>query len=83
MLDRVSLNTIEFPDLENMGLDVEIAFPSSLEGLVTSTSGLAAAILVFPLPLMSDSVSLYTAAFLDQENMGLAVEIAFLSSLEA
>jgi hypothetical protein len=57
----------------------------SAQSLAFSSAGVihAAAILVFPLPLMLESVNLCTVAFLDQENMGLAVEIAFLSSLEA
>ena len=48
-----------------------------------STSVLQAAILGFRLPLTSDSVGSSSIEMLDPENVELAFEIAFLSSLQA
>ena len=42
-----------------------------------------ATILNFPVLLVSDRILLITIGLLDHENIGLAVEIAFLSNLEA
>src|SRR5664279_5495261 len=47
-----------------------------------STSGLAAAIFDFRLPVMSDRIHNSPIEFLDHENVGIAVEIALLSSLQ-
>ena len=49
----------------------------------TSTSDLAAAILDFRLPVMSDRTRNSPIDLLDLENVGVAVGIAFLSSLQA
>ena len=48
-----------------------------------STSGLAAAIFDFRLPVMSDRICNSPIELLDPENVGVAVEIALISSLEA
>src|SRR5664279_6151943 len=48
-----------------------------------STSGLAAAIFDFRLSVMSDIIHNSPIEFLDHENVGISVEIAFLSSLQA
>src|SRR5664279_540009 len=48
-----------------------------------STSGLAAAIFDFRLPVMSDRIHNSPIEFLDHENVGITVEIALLSSLQA
>ena len=49
----------------------------------TSTSDLAAAILVFRLPVMSNRIRISSIEMLDLENVGEAVGIALLSSLQA
>ena len=48
-----------------------------------NTSCLAAAILDFPLPVAFGSVGNRTIELADPENVGVAVEIFFLSHLEA
>ena len=49
----------------------------------TSTSDLAAAILEFRLPVMSGRIRNSPIEMLDLENVGVAVGIALLSSLQA
>jgi len=46
-------------------------------------SGLEAAILDFPHPVFSDSISTNLIRSLDLENVGISVEISSLSKLEA
>ena len=48
-----------------------------------STSGLYAAILDFPLPVWLHSILRSPIGLSDCENVGLAVEISFLSDLQA
>ena len=48
-----------------------------------STSGLETAILDFPLPVGLHSILLSAIGLPDSENAGLAVEISFLSHLQA
>ena len=46
-----------------------------------STSGLAAAMLTFPLPGLSNNIVMRTIVMWNPENIGFAVETAFLAGL--
>jgi hypothetical protein len=48
-----------------------------------STSGLAATIFDFPLPVRTGNISSGPIGFRDSDNIGVAVEIALLASLQA
>jgi len=58
---------------------VPIVFTSKYK----TTSGLTAAILDFLLPVWSDNIPSGPIGFRDSENIGIAVDIAFLTCLQA